>query len=200
MPRKTTSARSGKSTGSRRSSPAKPRAAKTRSKPETAKTAKIVCGAPLKTKKGGFCSNTAVKGGRCRAHIVEKELSDDLDTLRRLQEAAERHAFFADQEMAGGGNGNKDATFNRNARTAAALAKARLDLKQRAAKTQCDEPAADDDTKIVIVDNARGDGPEPESASESVESGAQPEPESDADASAGDIPTDAADPSEPDDH
>jgi hypothetical protein len=100
-----------------------------------------------------------VTGGRCRYHIVEEELVDDLDTLRRLQAAAERHAFIADQEMKGGGNGSKDAAFNRNARTAAALAKARQEMQLRAAKTQDANAAPDPGTNIVIIDNLRGDGP-----------------------------------------
>ncbi len=84
---------------------------------------------------------------------------DDLEKLRLLQEATERHAFSADEAMKSGGNGNKDATFNSNARTAAALAKARFDLKQRAAKTKDGEAAPDANTNIQIIDNQRGDVP-----------------------------------------
>lgn len=168
MRTKTKSAPSRKSGKPRRSSASKTNSQKSlkpkrSQKPKAPKKPKEICGAPLKRRKGAFCALTAVTGGRCRNHIVDEAVSNDFDSLRRLQEAAERHAFFADQAMKEGGNGSKDATFNRNARTAAALAKARLDLKLRSAKTK-DGDATIDDTNIMIVDNQRGDGPKPDAA------------------------------------
>ncbi len=113
-----------------------------------------------------------MKGGRCRHHIVEditdppirEALTDELDeSLRRLQEVAERHAFFADQAMKDGGNGTKDAAFNRNARTAAQLAKTRMDIKVRGSKTKDGEARVDENTNIQITDNHRDDTAKSES-------------------------------------
>jgi hypothetical protein len=51
--------------------------------------------------------------------------AEELERLRLLQDAAERHAFDADRAIAEGENGDQDASFNRNARLAATLARTR---------------------------------------------------------------------------
>jgi hypothetical protein len=184
MPSKTKSAKSGNSSR-------KPGAARRSSQSQSSATAntepKPPCGAPLKTRKGAFCAKAAVKGGRCRYHIaaditaepVREALTDELDaSLRRLQEVAERHAFFADEAMKDGGNGSKDAAFNRSARTAAALAKTRMELKVRASKIKDGEPGLDPNTNIEITDNHRDPkdkGETPKTADPAPESGASPE-------------------------
>lgn len=86
------------------------------------------CGAIVK-KTGRPCRNFAVKGGRCRWHLVDELVPEsESEALRQLQEAAAQHALDAFHAIEGGENGDQDAAFNRNARTAAQLARIRRDL------------------------------------------------------------------------
>jgi hypothetical protein len=85
------------------------------------------CGAILR-RSGEPCKNFAIKGGRCRWHVVDEVVpADELEALRQLQEAAAQHALDAFHAVEGGAN-EKDQDFNRNARTAAQLAKIRRGL------------------------------------------------------------------------
>lgn len=119
------------------------------------------CGAQRKS--GGLCQNAPVKGGRCRLHV---DLSDDLEALRLLQEAAARHAIAADYAIEEGENGDQDAAFNRNARTAAALARTRRALASQDAKSKDTKGA--DEPKIDMPNNERGDAPLREAAADGV--------------------------------
>jgi hypothetical protein len=117
---------------------------------------KSVCGFPLAkmNKVGTFtCREPPVKDGRCLLHVglTPDPEGIELERLRLLQEAAERHAFDADRGVAVGENGDKDLAFNRNARTAAALARARRALAKPKDARDLPETA-----QFGIEDNARG--------------------------------------------
>lgn len=121
-----------------------------------ASDASPVCGFPLTrmNKSGTFtCRNPPVEGGaHCHLHVGQTPDPEaiELERLRLLQEAAERHAFAADRAIGVGDNGDKDLAFNRNARTAATLLRTR-----RALAKPKDEPAPDEPVKVDIADNAR---------------------------------------------
>ncbi|HEY1722543.1 MAG TPA: hypothetical protein VGG27_14970 [Magnetospirillaceae bacterium] len=143
--------------------PSKPKSAQRRSdgaatqnseNPLSSEIVKPRCGAP--TVVGTPCKNSPVMGGRCRLHV---DLSDDLEALRFLQEAAERHAFEADHAIEGGENGDKDAAFNRNARTAAALARVRRVLATQDAKRKEMSGGDREIPQIDVPPNNRGDAP-----------------------------------------
>ena len=87
-----------------------------------------LCGA-IRKRTGTPCKNFAVKGGRCRWHLVDEVVPEnEAEALRQLQEAAAQHALDAFHAIEGGENGDQDQAFNRNARTAAQLARIRRDL------------------------------------------------------------------------
>lgn len=117
---------------------------------------KPVCGFPLAkmNKSGTFtCRNPPVDDGeRCRLHVglTPDPEAIELERLRLLQEAAERHAFAADRAIGVGENGDKDLAFNRNARTAATLLRTRRALARV-------KPEGDPEEKadIAITDNGR---------------------------------------------
>ncbi len=105
------------------------------------------------TAKGKPCRNPASVGGVCRLHARKRPrraqrsareasnarapeqtpadaagplpAADPMERLRLLQEAAERRAFEAHRSGEEEGNGDKDQSFNRNARLVATLARAR---------------------------------------------------------------------------
>lgn len=116
---------------------------------------KSVCGFPLAkmNKSGTFtCRKPPVKDGRCHLHVglTPDPEAIELERLQLLQEAAARHAFDADRAIGVGENGDKDLAFNRNARTAAALARARRALAKPKDASDLPETANFD-----IEDNAR---------------------------------------------
>jgi hypothetical protein len=61
------------------------------------------CGAILR-RTGDPCKNYAIKGGRCRWHVVDEVVpADEREALRQLQEAAAQHALDAFHAVEGGG-------------------------------------------------------------------------------------------------
>jgi len=133
------------------------------------------CGAP--TKKGSRCRHKVKPGGRCPLHTIKSgpqaapacepaageaqaaapAEDAELQALRELEEAATDHARDAHEAIAHGENGDKDAAFNRNARTAAALARTRRALKPKAK----DEAKQSDVAIYNEPDNERGDAAPP---------------------------------------
>ena len=82
----------------------------------------------IRKKTGTRCANYAVKGGRCRWHIVDEVVpADELEALRQLETAAAQHALDAHHALVGG-EAEQDEAFNRNARTAAQIARIRRTL------------------------------------------------------------------------
>ena len=114
------------------------------------------CGA-IRKRTGTPCRNYAVTGGRCRWHLVDELVpEDELETLRQLEAAAAQHALDAHHALQGGENGDQDQAFNRNARTAAQIARIRRDLVRRG------EPPpkeTGEDNQIEVPGNGR-DPPE----------------------------------------
>lgn len=108
------------------------------------------CGAPTRT--GEPCRNWPVENGRCRLHAATGDrrppdnaqpgpdsggplpAADPAGRLELLQDAAERRALEAHRAGEDGDNGKLDASFARNARLAATLARARLALTRARAK------------------------------------------------------------------
>ena len=122
------------------------------------------CGAV--TRRGRPCRNPAEAGGFCRLHAPPKPASehgasplpaDPIGRLELLQDAAERRALEAHRAGEDGNNGKLDASFNRNARLAATLARARLALARAQAKG--DEAAAEGEEEsspdFELPDNKR---------------------------------------------
>jgi hypothetical protein len=85
--------------------------------------------------------------------------ADEREALRQLQEAAAQHALDAFHAVEGGGNGEKDQEFNRNARTAAHLARIRQALVGPA-----DAKGEGEKTQVVMIENHRDDGAPADSA------------------------------------
>ena len=168
------------------------------------KAARLPCGAT--TAKGKPCRKWAVKDGLCRTHIYKSagapavpavtavpaapeaapseapvayaipSNNRELERLRKLQEAAERHAFQADRAIEEEGNGTHDAAFNRNARTAAALARTRhalakekADARRKKGKAALESVVVEmpgNDRKVTPPREGEG-GPQPSSATDS---------------------------------
>jgi hypothetical protein len=123
------------------------------------------CGA-IRRRTGEPCKNFAIRGGRCRWHVVDEVVpADEREALRQLQEAAAQHALDAYHAVEGGDNGDKDEEFNRNARTAAHLARIRQalvgpgEMKGEGEKTQ-----------VVMIENHRDDAAPADSAPAAPES------------------------------
>jgi hypothetical protein len=124
----------------------------------------VRCGAIVK-KTGAPCKNYPVRGGRCRWHVIDEVVPEsELEALRQLQEAAAQHALDAFHAIEGGENGEhgeQDQAFNRNARTAAQLARIRQGLvhpKADKIEGEGEEPAT-----IDIADDPRKTAsPEPD--------------------------------------
>ena len=138
------------------------------------------CGVP--TRRGGRCRNPAGPTGRCSLHagaalpLADPEnggplppADDPGGRLELLQDAAERRALEALRAGEEGDNGRLDASFARNARLAATLARTRLALSRARGKPRdggagsggskeggTDEGAGAEETaEIALPDNER---------------------------------------------
>lgn len=121
----------------------------------------VLCGAI--TRSGRPCRHRAAQGGRCHFHIVDEIVPDDeLEALRQLETAAAQHAIDAHFSNEDGGSGAKDQEFNRNARTAAQLARIRHDLgKPKPEPKDGEAEAAAEPTSFEIDENKRDPEPKP---------------------------------------
>jgi hypothetical protein len=117
-----------------------------------------ICGAV--TRRGRPCRNRAEATGLCRLHAGAAPITttitvpepgasgqlppaDPAGRLELLQDAAERHALEAIRAGEAGEAEKSDASFNRNARLAATLARARLALSR--ARGKAGEAGPDDE-------------------------------------------------------
>jgi len=119
------------------------------------------CGA-LRRRSREPCKNYPVEGGRCRYHLIDEVVPEnELEALRQLQEAAAQHALDAFHAIEGGENGEKDQEFNRNARTAAQLARIRQGLVQPKPEKIEGDGESNGATIELEGDPRKTDSPEP---------------------------------------